>query len=104
MKRVINFAELALPRLFQSELLSAKRDVPGQLHCQRAGPSAGEVALQDITDKRDENSGYVQSDMAEEVAVFGGDDGIAQHFRNVVVLENHAALGRVLADQLASRA
>ena len=101
-QRVVHLTKLSPPGLFESQLLASKSNVASQLHRQRACSGSGEIPLQNVRDDRDESPPNVETDMVEEVVVFGGDNGVAQHLWNVVVLKNDAALGRILADQLAT--
>ena len=101
-KRVVDLAQFPFPALFSAKASRAERDVPGQLHGDRAAAGSSKVAPHDVLGHRDDKPRDVEADVLEEVAVFGRDDGVSQHGRDVVVTDDHASLGRKLPDEFAT--
>ena len=99
-KRVVGLQELSLPRLLEPETLASQPDVPGELHRDRARAGIGQIPLEDVRHQGDDDPGDVDPDVGEELSVFGRDDGVPEHLRDLVVTEDQPALRGELADQL----
>ena len=88
------FLELPLERL-----LVGQEQVPRQLLGQRAGAVA--LAVDDVLDRRDEQARNAEAEVVFEGLIFGGDDGLSEQRRDLLVGHDDAALGGELADDLA---
>ena len=85
------------------------KKVARELLCERAraggprGPAGRHVLhpLKNVARQRDGDARDAQTEVPLEIAVFGGNDGLAQTRGDVVVADHEAALGGELADRLA---
>ena len=92
--------ELSLPRLLEPETLASQPDVPGELHRNRARTGIGQIPLEDVRHHGDDDPGDVGPDVVEELSVFGRDDGVPEHLRDLVITEDQPSLRGELANQL----
>ncbi len=88
LQREKNFLQLA-----RGGALVGEEEIAGELHGQR-GSTLGAAFGEQIVPCGAGKAQEIHAAMALKVAVFGGDDGLAQDRRKVVVVDDHAALQR----------
>ena len=92
-----HLANLALEQflLREAELI----EIAGDLLRERARALVA-PPLDDVDRRGDEDAPDVHAEVAVELGVLGGDDRLAQQRVDVVVADDHPALGRELTDEL----
>ena len=83
--------------------LVGQKEIPREL-LRDGARAGGEAELDEVAHRRQGDPGRVQAEVLLEVGIFGGDDGVAQDRRDVVVADDHAALDGEVPDGLAVHA